>query len=103
MYMEGEPSSLGEGVNSDSETCLPTSLAGTSSLPRPPCQNWHSFSRSPSPATDEKSPNVIALEQGRRGLGASREFTGHSFCSSDQGERPKDLCGSCHVNLVIPM
>lgn len=87
--MEGELLSLGEGVNSDSETCLPTSLAGMSSLPRPPCQSLHSFSRSPSPATGETSPTITALEQGCRGLGASREFTGHSSVPVTRGKGPR--------------
>lgn len=101
--MEGELSSLGEGVNSDSETCFPASLAGMSSLPRPPCQSSHSFSRSPSPATGETRPTVTALEQGHRGLGASRGFTGHSSVPVTGGKAQSSLwflpceLGNSHV------
>lgn len=97
--MMEEPLNLGEGVNSDSETCLPASLAGASFLPRPLCQSWHSFSRSSSPVTGENSPTTTALEQGHRGLRASREFTGHSFCSRDHMAGTPKIFGKAQRSL----
>lgn len=97
-YME---ESQGEGVNSDSETCFPTALAGISSLHRPPCQSCLGSSRSPSPARGEASSTITILEQGCKGLKQTGKGTGQSLGAYDQGERSKDGCGSCNVNPAI--
>lgn len=88
--MEEEHSSLGERVNSDSETCLPAYLAGISSLHRPPAQSWLGPSRSHSPAKGETSSTITGLQQGLQVLEQTGKVTGHSLCACDQSERPKD-------------
>ena len=72
-----------------------------------PCTGLHAKAGS-APAGLPALPEVklaLPLQPWSRGLGVSGQVgkvTKHSLWAGDQRERPKDNCGSCHVNLAGP-